>query len=397
MRQDPLSNCEKTFITESLNEGLRLDNRTLEEFRPVKLIVGSQCGTALCSMGLTKVFCSVSAVLREPHKSKPHRGMIYVDVDMSPMGNPACEHNRAGERGMELTRLLELVLRDSRCVDTESLCVRAEKEVWCVRVDVKILDDDGSLLDCASVASVAALHHFRRPQVTVEPHHTIVHSQWEKPLIPLNIYHMPICVTFGFLENGKNILVDPTNKETQCITGNLVVACNKRKEVCALHQSTEMILTATIIKDCVNRAMQRVTNLSDLITDVIKDDSQKRAKYIKPNGFEVTITPDLLTSRESNPDELIAPSIELPEPKNFIQQNSVILNENPLTSDAMKQENDEDELIEKQVKDIAEGLDNRVQLNTQEQQRTLNEVADLLDGLDDDDDDLEGETMVLGS
>ena len=58
----------------------------------------------------------------------------------------------------------------------KSLCIRAHKEVWKLRVDVRILDDDGALLDCASVAAVAALYHFRRPNVTVQPNHTIIVS-----------------------------------------------------------------------------------------------------------------------------------------------------------------------------------------------------------------------------
>lgn len=45
-----------------------------------------------------------------------------------------------------------------------------------MRVDVRVLDDDGALLDCASLAAVAALYHFRRPNVTVEPNRTIIVS-----------------------------------------------------------------------------------------------------------------------------------------------------------------------------------------------------------------------------
>lgn len=39
--------------------------------------------------------------------------------------------------------------------------------MWQVRVDVHVLDVDGSLADCASIAALCALAHFRRPDVTV--------------------------------------------------------------------------------------------------------------------------------------------------------------------------------------------------------------------------------------
>lgn len=39
--------------------------------------------------------------------------------------------------------------------------------MWQIRVDVHILQADGALIDCASVAAITALAHFRRPDVTV--------------------------------------------------------------------------------------------------------------------------------------------------------------------------------------------------------------------------------------
>ena len=38
-------------------------------------------------------------------------------------------------------------------------------------------------------------------------------------------------------------MIDPTEKEAACLDGSIVVACNKRREVCALHQSTNLVLT----------------------------------------------------------------------------------------------------------------------------------------------------------
>ncbi|KAK6032063.1 putative prefoldin, alpha subunit [Ostertagia ostertagi] len=389
----------------------RLDGRTLSDFRQVKLVVGSECGTALCTMGETKVLCAVSASLTEPRTTRPNKGFITVDVDMSPMGNPAQEHNRLGERGLELTRMLELVLRDSRCIDVESLCVRAHKEVWKLRVDVRILDDDGGLLDCASVAAVAALYHFRRPNVTVQPNHTLIHSEYEQALVPLNIYHMPICVSFGFTKNGNAVVVDPTDKESQCLYGCLVIACNKRREVCALHQSTNLILsTSTVctistfqIEVCVKRAMQRAVDLSELISTVIRDDAQKRANYQKPAGFELTVNAQLLTTKEAQPNELVAPAVELMEEFLELEQPSIMINQNPLAGNNVSQfdESREEKAIASQVALIADGVDNVCMETTapassevaavSNRKREQDEVADLLDDLDN----LDGETMEL--
>lgn len=40
-------------------------------------------------------------------------------------------------------------------------------QVWSIRVDLHFLNDEGNMLDCASIAAITALRHFRRPDVTV--------------------------------------------------------------------------------------------------------------------------------------------------------------------------------------------------------------------------------------
>jgi exosome complex component RRP45 len=45
--------------------------------------------------------------------------------------------------------------------------MRLSRQVWSIRVDVHFLDDEGNMIDCASIAVITALRHFRRPDVTV--------------------------------------------------------------------------------------------------------------------------------------------------------------------------------------------------------------------------------------
>lgn len=39
--------------------------------------------------------------------------------------------------------------------------------MWQLRVDLRVLDHEGNILDCACIAAIAALLHFKRPDVTV--------------------------------------------------------------------------------------------------------------------------------------------------------------------------------------------------------------------------------------
>lgn len=406
MRVQPVTNCEKAVILEALKIGKRFDFRSLGEFRDVKLVVGAEVGTAICTIGNTKVMAAVSAEIAEPSSMRPHKGVINIDVDLSPMANYANEHDRLGSKGMELIRLLELIIRDSRCIDVEALCIRAGKEIWKIRVDVRILDEDGSLLDCACLAAITALQHFRRPNVTLEPHHTLIYSEYEKAPVPLNIYHMPICTTIGLLDKGQIVVIDPTDKETACLDGSIVVACNKRREVCALHQSTNLILSTKQIERCVKLAMARAEALTAVVSDVIKQDQIERSAFKRPDGFAITTPSLILTAGTTASRQIRAPVIKT-EPESFTQrslyQPSVILNENPLSVGSVKQEDvDEETLLAEQLTTIQNSV-GQVEVTEKQtvavssRKREVEEVNDLLDGLDDDDEEEEVQTMTLGS
>ena len=83
------------------------------------------------------------------------------------MAMQSFETGSLSEDEVLISRLLEKALRGSRAVDLEGLCIVAGEKVWKLNVDLKILDHDGSLVDCACIAAISALLHFKRPDVTV--------------------------------------------------------------------------------------------------------------------------------------------------------------------------------------------------------------------------------------
>ena len=52
--------------------------------------------------------------------------------------------------------------------------------MWTIRVDVHVLNYDGNVIDAASVAAIAALCHFRCPDVSVCGDDVVVHSPTER-------------------------------------------------------------------------------------------------------------------------------------------------------------------------------------------------------------------------
>lgn len=69
-------------------------------------------------------------------------------------------------------------------------------------MDTRVLDHEGNVLDCACIAAVSALCHFRRPDVTLSGEDVTIHSKSEKNPIPLAIHHIPVCVSFVLFKDG---------------------------------------------------------------------------------------------------------------------------------------------------------------------------------------------------
>jgi len=62
--------------------------------------------------------------------------------------------------------------------------------------------------------------------------------------LPLNVIHIPLCVTFAFFDNSKFMLVDPTQREQLVADGSIIVAMNKHREICMIETlgSVQLVL-----------------------------------------------------------------------------------------------------------------------------------------------------------
>lgn len=92
-----------------------------------------------------------------------------------------------------MQRLLEHCLLESNCIDVESLCITSGLRAWMIRVDVHVLNYAGNVTDAASIAAIAALIHFRRPDVSVCGEDFVIHSLTER------YPKMFFCIKFNIL------------------------------------------------------------------------------------------------------------------------------------------------------------------------------------------------------
>ena len=111
-----------------------------------------------------------------------------------------------------------------------------------------LLNDCGSVADCASLAALAALLHFRRPEVTVAGEDCVVHSVDERAPVALAVHHVPLCISFAVLSENAPLLVDPTNVEEAVAEGRLSLVLNGHKEICTVAKSGAPLPHARVVQ-----------------------------------------------------------------------------------------------------------------------------------------------------
>ena len=94
-------------------------------------------------------------------------------------------------------------------------------QAWALQVDVRVLDHHGNLHDAATLAAVAALMSFRRPEVSVgspqSPQAFVVHPPQEREPLPLSLHHLPMPVTFALFEVRSWIWQGLNGARKQCV------------------------------------------------------------------------------------------------------------------------------------------------------------------------------------
>ncbi|KAF7280504.1 exosome complex component Rrp45 [Rhynchophorus ferrugineus] len=286
IRKTIISNCEKTFLMKNLSEWNRLDGRSFTEFRDINIVFGKDWGCCKVSLGKTEVIAQVSCELQQTKSSRPNEGMLNINLELNTMADPSFDASRQSDLSSQLNRLLEKCIKDSKAVDLESLCIKMNERAWSLRVDINVLNNEGNILDCASVAAITALSHFRRPDVTCDGVEYKIHSIKQRDPIPTVIHHYPVCISYAILNEGEYILADPTLLEEGVAEAFLTIGLNSYKELCGLHLGGNARLATKDILETSSKAAKRATELVAIIKNAVEKDTQDRLK-LNDIGFHI--------------------------------------------------------------------------------------------------------------
>lgn len=288
MRQIPIK-CNQELI----KSAVRLDGRNEDQYRPLNISFGPDFGCCLATMGNTKVLTQISSTIAEPRLTRPAEGVVNIRVDLSPLGSVNYDTSRNSEDCVQLTRLLHKGIKEARCIDLESLCIVNGEKVWHIQADVIIMNHEGNLIEAASISTLAALAHYKRPDVTIEDGRVVVHSPETRDPLSFSILHFPFLMKFAFFKEATISYVDPSEDEERFCDGYLIVGANIFKDITLLHISGRSLISKDqIFKQC-NYAVKRTRELNEIIKRALFKDQQGRElakmenKFYKGNIYEV--------------------------------------------------------------------------------------------------------------
>ncbi|BBM97158.1 exosome complex component RRP45 [Marchantia polymorpha subsp. ruderalis] len=276
-----LSNNEKEFILAALRAEQRIDGRRPFDSRRLSITFSKQDGAVEVQQGQTRVMAVVTGTLGPPFPDRPTEGSLVIFTEFSPMADPSFELGRPGELSVELGRIIDRGLRESRAVDTESLCVLAGRAAWQIRLDIHILDNGGNLVDVANIAALAALSSYRRPDCSIGGHdgqEVIVHPPEVREPVSLILHHLPIAVTFAFFADGELEALDPSVKEEAVMGGRLTVTVNSQGDVCAIQKGGGVGVRSSEIIRCIRIALSKAVEVTNQLKKAVDANALERAR-----------------------------------------------------------------------------------------------------------------------
>lgn len=220
-------------ITSHIEKGKRLDERGLQDYRPIKIeqgIIEKAEGSARVYLGKTEVLVGVKIETGEPFPDTPNEGVQTINAELVPLASPSFEPGPPDENSIELARIVDRGIRESHAIDTEKLCIEAGKKVFVVFVDVYVLNHDGNLIDASALASLAALLNTKMPNYEIKDGELKIKQGYTQ--LPMKSH--PITVTIGKINN--QLIVDPSLEEEQVIDSRISIAVNEQGNICAIQK-----------------------------------------------------------------------------------------------------------------------------------------------------------------
>lgn len=253
---------EKTHLANALDANVRFDGRKRDEMRAISVekgVVATAEGSARVKIGDTEILAGIKMELGTPYSDSPNAGSLMVGAEFLSMASPTFEMGPPGIVAIELARVVDRGIRESDAMDMTKLCVEPGKKAWTVIVDLCTINDNGNLMDAASIATVAALEDAKFPVLEKSEGGDYVIDYKHKTDVSVEMEHKPINVTV--YKSGEHYFIDPTRAEEMIFESRLCVAVLENNRVSSLQKGGDGPLTVEDVTEMVKIAVAKTVEI----------------------------------------------------------------------------------------------------------------------------------------
>jgi exosome complex component RRP42 len=261
-----VENLRKKQMMESISTGKRLDERSLDETRPIEIeldVIKKASGSAWVKLGKTEVVAGVKVETGEPFEGLENSGALIITAEVLPIASPHIEPGPPDEETIELARVVDRGVRQSEMLELSKLVLVPGKIVYTIFVDCSIINVDGNLLDATSYAVVAALTSCKLPVFEIKDDKVVDTGRTQEPPITT----IPVSVTT--VKIGDYLLLDPNIEEEACMDARLTITTNSKGSIVAMQKGLKGYFTVDEVKSIAVKAISKGEEIRAKLKELI--------------------------------------------------------------------------------------------------------------------------------
>ena len=249
-----------------LRQERRLDGRRPDELRPIAIrhsVIEKADGSALVSMGGTKILTGIKVELGTPYPDRPNEGVFTVNAELLPLASASFEPGPPDENAIELARVVDRCIRESKAIELEKLVVTEGEKVYMLFIDIYVMDYDGNYFDPALISAITAIATCNVPKYELR------NGKYERTgetfKVPLRT--IPASVMMGVVRD--KILVDPTPMEESVLDTSIIMGFDSENNLVSVQKNTTGMLDLNIIDRLLDVGKEKAGEIRSKIVEVL--------------------------------------------------------------------------------------------------------------------------------
>ncbi len=257
-KKDLTARIMRSKVYNLLLQNKRIDGRHPKELRPISIqtnLISKAEGSALVSMGSTRILTGIKVELGTPFPDRPDEGTFTVNAELLPLASTSFEPGPPDERGVELARVVDRSIRESGALDLKKLCLIEGEKVYIIFIDMYVLDYDGNYFDPSLISALAALATARIPK------YEVVDGKPKKTgeYFNLELNALPFTVMIGIL--GESFLVDPQMEEEKVLDVSLIMGADEKQNITCIQKSSPGQISVNLMDKILDTVIEKTDEI----------------------------------------------------------------------------------------------------------------------------------------